>query len=159
MAADFSSRWNFHHTLWAIDGKHVAIRCLKNGGSLYFNYKGFHLIILFALVDANYKFMWVNVGVNGSSSDAQIFNQSELRSGIPYRSLQLNHFPVMTCQMPPFLIGYNAFSLCIWLMKPTVAMGFQMTREYSTTDFHVHAALWRMHLASWPIDLDVCSLL
>ena len=81
MAAEFSSRWNSHHTLGAIDGKHVAIRCPSNGGSLYYNYKGFHSIILFALVDANYKFMWMDVGVNGSSSDAQIFNQLQLRAG------------------------------------------------------------------------------
>ena len=67
--------------LEAIDRKHVAIRCPKNDGSLYFNYKGFHSIILFALVDANYKFMWVDVGVSGSGSDAQIFNQSDLRTG------------------------------------------------------------------------------
>ena len=67
MAAEFSSRWNFHHTLGATDGKHVAIRCPKKGGSLYF---------LFACVDANYMFMWVDVGVNRSTSDGQIFNQS-----------------------------------------------------------------------------------
>ena len=42
VAADFSSKWNFHHTLGAIDGKHVAITCPKNGGSLYYNYRGFH---------------------------------------------------------------------------------------------------------------------
>ena len=69
VATDFSSRWNFYHTLGAIDGKHVTIRCPKNGRSLYFNCKGFHSIILFALVDANCMFMWVDVGVNGSRSD------------------------------------------------------------------------------------------
>ena len=36
VAAEFSSWWNFHHTLGAIDGKHVAIRCPRNGRSLYF---------------------------------------------------------------------------------------------------------------------------
>ena len=55
--AVFSSRWNLNHTLGAIDEKYVGIRCPKNSGSLYFNYKGFHLIILFALVDANYNFI------------------------------------------------------------------------------------------------------
>ena len=57
VAAEFSSWWNFHHTLGPIDGKHVAIRYPRNGMSLFYNYKGFHSIILFALVDANYKFM------------------------------------------------------------------------------------------------------
>ena len=61
VAAEFSSRWNFHRTLGAIDGKHVAIRCPKNGGSLYYNYKGFHSIILLHLVDAKYKFLLVDV--------------------------------------------------------------------------------------------------
>ena len=116
-----AAQWNFHHTLGAIDGKHVAIRCPKNGGSLYFNYKGFHSIILFALVDANYKFRWVDVGVNGTSSDAQIFNQSQLRSGIIDGTLQVpaaEPLPSDDHPMPYFLIGDGAFSLHTWLMKP-----------------------------------------
>ena len=51
-----------------IDGKHVVIICPKHGCSLYFNYKDFHSIILFALVDANYKYMWVDVGSNNVSA-------------------------------------------------------------------------------------------
>ena len=34
----FSTHWNFHHTLCALDGKHITIQCLKNSGSTYFNY-------------------------------------------------------------------------------------------------------------------------
>ena len=33
---------------------------------------------MLALVDAEYKFMWV-VGAKGSLSDAQVFNNSELK--------------------------------------------------------------------------------
>ena len=60
VAAEFSSRWNFHHTLGAIDRKHVGITCSRNGGSLY--YKGYHSINLFAHVNANYKFIFGGCG-------------------------------------------------------------------------------------------------
>ena len=65
MREGFSSRWNFHNTIGALDGKHVAMRCPPNGGSLYYNYKGFYSIILMALVDADYKFLYVDLGANG----------------------------------------------------------------------------------------------
>ncbi len=68
----------FPQLLGAMDGKHIAIKCLKGGGSLYFNYKKFHSIVLMALVDADYKFIWIDVGANGHASDANICNSSEL---------------------------------------------------------------------------------
>ena len=40
IAASHSSRWNFHHVLGALDGKHIPIRCPANGGSQFYNYKG-----------------------------------------------------------------------------------------------------------------------
>jgi hypothetical protein len=61
----FANRWNFHNTIGALDGKHIAIRCPSKAGSMYFNYKGFHSIIMLALVDADYKFMYVDIGANG----------------------------------------------------------------------------------------------
>ena len=32
-----------------------------------------------AIVDADYKFIWVEVGGNGACSDAQVFNASEIK--------------------------------------------------------------------------------
>ena len=78
----FATKWQFHHAMGALDGKHVRIRCPAKGGSLYYNYKGFHSIIMMALVDAEYKFMWIDVGTAGSHSDAQVFNHSELKNAI-----------------------------------------------------------------------------
>lgn len=76
IAKHFGAQRNFHHALCALVGKHIVIKCPKNGESLYFSHKGFHSIILMALVDANYKFIWVDVGANGSASDATVFNAS-----------------------------------------------------------------------------------
>ena len=78
----FRNRWNVPHAVGALDAKHIAIRKPKNSGSEYVNYKGYFSLVLLALVDADYKFLWVNVGASGSSSDAQIFNRSKQRSKI-----------------------------------------------------------------------------
>lgn len=65
VANGFAKRWNFYNCLGALDGKHVAIRAPANSGSMFYNYKGFYSIILLALVDSDYKFLYVDVGANG----------------------------------------------------------------------------------------------
>lgn len=75
VAKGFSNRWNFHHCLGAIDGKHVAIKSPPESGSVYYNYKGFFSIILLAVVDADYKFLWTSIGANGSASDCGVYNR------------------------------------------------------------------------------------
>lgn len=77
--------------------------------------------MLLALVDADYKFIWVDVGANGSSSDAQVFNNSDLKKAIEDGTTGFpaaDPFPGDDRPMPYFIIGDDAFALRTWLMKP-----------------------------------------
>lgn len=121
VADRFSSRWQFHHALGAIDGKHFAIRRPKNSHSMYHNYKGFFSLIMLAVVDADYKFIWVDIGSNGSASDAQIFNNCELKGAIENGTIgfpEPEPLPNDDRDMPFFLVGDDAFALKTWMMKP-----------------------------------------
>ena len=88
VALQFQRKWNVPHALGALDGKHVAIKCLIKSGSYYYNYKGFYSIVLMSLVDANYRFLWCDVGGAGHMSDAQIFNGSELKEAMDTRTIR-----------------------------------------------------------------------
>ena len=65
----------------ALIGKYVAVTCPGNTGSVHKNYKGFFSIVLMALVEADYTFLWIDVGSDDSSNDASISNGSELKEG------------------------------------------------------------------------------
>ena len=110
----FRNRWNVPHSVGALDGKHIAIKKPKKSGSEYFNYNGYFSLVLLALVNADYKFLWVNVGGSGSSSDAQIFNRSKPRRRIENGRLGLPPPEPLGPWGPNlhyFLLGDYAFAL------------------------------------------------
>ena len=117
----FRNRLNVPHAVGALDGKHITIEKPWKSGSEYFNYKGYFSLVLLALVDAEYKFLWVNVGASGSSSDAQIFNCSKLKRRIENGTLGLPPPEPLGPGGPGlhyFRLGDNAFALMPWLVKP-----------------------------------------
>ena len=68
---EFKNRWNVPNACG-------AIKKPAKSGSQYYNYKCFFSIVILELVDANYQFLWADVGGVGSQSDGQIYNASEL---------------------------------------------------------------------------------
>ena len=77
----FRSKWIVPHVLGALDGKHIAMKMPKKSESEFYNYKVFFSLVLLVLVDRDYRFLWVNLGSSGSSSDAHLFNHSKLNDG------------------------------------------------------------------------------
>ena len=107
-----NTKWNFPHACGALDGKHIPIKAPPNSGSLYHNYKGFFSMILLALADADYKFIWVSVAEYGSASDCQVFNESELRELVEGGELGFpdpEPLPGLTENLPYFFLGDEAF--------------------------------------------------
>jgi len=77
------------HTLGPTDGKHVVIQAPINTGSEYINYKSSFSIVLFAVVDANYNFIFVDAGCQGKISDAGVFQDCQLNKRLKSNSLDL----------------------------------------------------------------------
>lgn len=81
----FCDRWQFVNCGGSIDGKHIRILQPPGTGAQYYNYKGFYSIVLIAIVNSNYEFIYVDVGKNGRLSDAGIIEftrfYEELKKG------------------------------------------------------------------------------
>ena len=119
----FRKRWHFPNCIGALDGKHVSIRSAPNSGSLFFNYKGYFFLVLLALDDANYRFIYVDIGEYGSNADSNVFQYSNF--GKKYMNERLNipglkHLPNYQQEgpLPHVIVADEAFPLLHTLMRP-----------------------------------------
>lgn len=121
IAEDFANIWNFPHCLGAIDGKHVMVHAPKRSGSEFFNYKQRFSKVLLALVDAQYRFIVVDIGSTGRLSDGGIFAQSKLGQRLHSNSLgipQPDSIDGCDQNLPYVIVGDQAFPLSTNLMRP-----------------------------------------
>ena len=86
----------------------MRIQCPRNGGSLYYNYCGFHSIVLFALVDATYRFLYYEVGAQGRVGDGTIWNASNLKRDLELENGKMNT-PQTNISIPSLIVADSAF--------------------------------------------------
>lgn len=120
-AEHFQTKWNFSHCVGACDGKHIAIEKPPKSGSLFYNYKGFYSVVLFAVVNANYDFLYIHTGTNGSVADGAILKSTQFYKKLIDNSLKLpspSPLPGTTEDVPYVFLGDSAFALNKNLLKP-----------------------------------------
>nr|CAI5870049.1 unnamed protein product [Callosobruchus analis] len=121
VAEDYEEKWNFPHCIGALDGRHITFNAPISSGSFYHNYKGTDSIVLLGLVDAHYRFIYINVGVNGRVSDGGVFNASGLSKKMRDGGLGIPEpqcLPGRTTKAPYVIVADEAFPLLANLLKP-----------------------------------------
>ena len=92
-------------------------------GSTHHNYKGFFSLVLMAAVDADYRFIYVDVGMPGRISDGGVFNRCKLCRHLedannPLQIPAAERIDGIEIPIPYMLVGDDAFPLKDYLMKP-----------------------------------------
>lgn len=121
IADGFTDKWNFNNCIGSMDGKHIVIRPPPNSGSYYFNYKHTFSIVLLAIVDANYKFLYVDIGCNGRISDGGVFRNCNIYQLFERKELNVpdpTPLPGTTIMCPYLLVADDAFPLKMYILKP-----------------------------------------
>ncbi|GFX58656.1 DDE Tnp4 domain-containing protein [Trichonephila clavipes] len=100
----------------------IRIKAPKNSGSLFYNYKDYHSMVMLAVVDADCKFTAVDVGYYGREGDAGIYLKSEIGRRIKNNTFNVpppKALPGTDTVIPHVIVGDEAFLRYIKnLMKP-----------------------------------------
>ena len=123
IAQGFNDRWQFPNCFGVLDGKHCRIMKPRNSGTMFYNYKKYFSLVLLAICDSNYRFLWISIGAEGRAGDSNVWKQSPFFKALNHRSNPLK-IPSPTAikadgqKLPYVLLGDDAFPLSPCLMKP-----------------------------------------
>ena len=115
------------NVIGAIDGCHIPIKAPNTEPAAYVNRKGFHSVVLQAVVDSKMFFIDCYAGWPGSVHDARVFRNSPLFS-----------CGQSVCSPRKFIVGDAAYPLLQWLLVPYRDTG-KLTHVQRNYNF-VHAA-------------------
>lgn len=108
-----------------MDGKHIALQAPLNSGIEFYNYKSFFSIVLFAVIDVNYNFIYANVGCQRRISDGGTFNKTNFKKMLDDSSINLPSncvLPGRNIETPFVFLADDAFPLTTNIMKPFLGL-------------------------------------
>lgn len=172
-ANEFWTKWNFPNCIGSIEGKHIRMKCPKNTGSLYYNYKSYFSLVLLTLVDTNYKCLVIDVGSYGKEGDSGIFAKSKMGQQIYSGNFNLpddEKLPGADISTPFVIVGDEAFRLHKNIMKPysrssarqdqaKTIFNYRLSRCRRVTEnaFGLLAQVFRVFHTVIGIDVEICD--
>jgi hypothetical protein len=115
----YERKWGFPMCAEAIDGTHIPILAPTESHAEYVNRKGYHSILMQAVVDCDYLFRDVVIGWPGSVHDARVFSNS----AIFMKGNEQKLFPsditreINGEDVSPLILADPAYHLLPWLIK------------------------------------------
>ena len=119
---DMESEWQLKFAFAAIDGSHLPIKCPPGGPEAmkqYHNFKNFYSVVLLALVDAKYRFIWAALGAPGNTHDSTYFQSTHLFHEVNEGNVLPGKFQFIgNTKTPPMVLGDGTFPMKPWMCKP-----------------------------------------
>ncbi|ODM88512.1 putative nuclease HARBI1 [Orchesella cincta] len=124
VANRYNERWNMPNCIGSIDGKHCAIKC-PGKLAAYFIITN---LVLMGVADADYKFMYFDVGAYGSEGDSGVFKNCEFGKALNEKRLDLPPSRIVHGKLIPlYFVADDAFPLAKHIQKP-----FKPPSKYKT---------------------------
>ena len=137
IAEKTQERWQFHNCIGAVDGKHISILHPKDSGSDFYNYKVFFSIVMLAIFDYDYKFLFVDAGCQRRISDRGAFRNLAFSKVLERGKLNLpDPVPIPTSTDPTWLHEQNDTLPYEFVANDAFPLGKHSKKPYPQTNLN-----------------------
>lgn len=127
----FNDKCNIPNCVGALGGRHVVIKPPAKARAMYTNSKNTFSLILLAVVDANGKFIYADVGAAGAQDGNDVWQMSPLQKAVSSNSAHLPQVVKVAGSpdvlLPPVFIADDTLPLERHVMKPFI--GSNLTQD------------------------------
>ncbi|XP_043257511.1 protein ALP1-like [Colletes gigas] len=159
IANRFYERTKFPNVIGALDAKHVRIKKPENSDSSFFRYKSYFSCILMAWADADYNFVYVDVGAH-ENSDSDIFKTFDMGKRLVENSLNVPSERKLPNDdegkaVPFYLLGDKTIGLSDSILRPYEGKNLSYAKKiYNYRHSRAHKVVdctFRMLVNKWRI--------